>query len=139
MTMQDIGGKAASNPLLVGVISVVVGVALGFLGQNYSKQDDRSHERDQAIENRISEQDNRLHAQDISIDALKITTTAIGVEVKGTESSIAEVLASQNANAATLQVLKDSDDARKEQMNEIKQQLSAINDVLRPTRTFPHN
>jgi hypothetical protein len=135
MTMQDIGGKAASNPLLVGVISVVVGVALGFLGQNYSKQD----ERDQAIENRISEQDNRLHAQDISIDALKITTTAIGVEVKGTESSIAEVLASQNANAATLQVLKDSDDARKEQMNEIKQQLSAINDVLRPTRTFPHN
>jgi septation ring formation regulator EzrA len=139
MTMQDIGERAASNPLWIGVISAVVGVLLGFLSQSYFKQDDRAHEHDQAIDNRISEQDNRLHAQDISIDALKITTTAIGVEVKGTESSIAEVLASQNANAATLQVLKDSDDARKEQMNEIKQQLSAINDVLRPTRTFPHN
>ena len=82
--------------------------------------------------------ENRLHEQDIAIDALKITTTATSVEVKGTESSIAEVLASQNAVSATLQVLKDSDDARKEQMNEIKQQLAAINDVLRPTRSFPH-
>ena len=129
MSISGLGEKSVFN-LWNGVIPTIVGVALGFFVQNYFTQGHDTKEYTQSVET-------RLHSLDIEIDALKITTTAMGVEVKGTEASIAEVLASQNQNAATLQVLKDSDDARKEQMNEIKQQLSAINDVLRPTRTFP--
>jgi hypothetical protein len=128
MSIQD--GDMSS--LWKGSLAILVGGALGFFTQYYFTSSHDTHEHDQSIETRI-------HQQDLDIDALKITTTAMGVEVKGVESSIAQILASQNANAATLQVLKDSDDARKEQMNEIKLQLSAINDVLRPTRTFPHN
>ena len=129
MTMPGFGERSGSN-LFSGILFAVLGAAFGFFTQSYFHQDDRSHEYNQTVET-------RLHELDIQIDALKITTTAMGVEIKGTEASIAEILASQNANAATLQVLKDSDDSRKEQMNEIKQQLAAINDVLRPTRTFP--
>ena len=130
MNMPVLSERAGSN-LWNGTMGAVVGAAMVFLSQTYFTQGHNSQEYDKSVEE-------RLHADDIAIDALKITVTALGVEVKGTESSIAAILASQNANAATLQILKDSDEARKEQMNEIKQQLSAVIDYFRPTRAVPH-
>ena len=94
----------------------------------HSSHDTKEH--DQTIENKI-------HEQDISIDALKITVTAIGVEVKGTESSIAEILAAQNAINATLQVLKDQGETLREQSNGLNTKVDGLTDILRPPRTFP--
>ena len=132
MTMPGFMEKSGHS-LWSGAFAVVVGATLGFLSQSYFNQGRDNHEYNQSVEE-------RLHADDIAIDALKITVTALGVEVKGTESSISEILASQNSNAATLQILKDSDEARKEQMNEIKQQLSTITDYFRPPRAvLPRN
>ena len=131
MIVSGVTEKSGHN-LWSGALGAALGAALGFLSQSYFTHDRDGRDYNQSVEE-------RLHADDIAIDALKITVTALGVEVKGTESSISEILSSQNSNAATLQILKDSDEARKEQMNEIKQQLSAITDYFRPTRAVPRN